>query len=341
MRFAAYILSAAAVAGLALTGCHREIPLPAAESLPAVAVSVVAVESRQHQAFEEVVGTVQSRQRAEIEPKVSARVERILVFPGSVVKAGDLLAQLDDREIQARLDQAAATLEQANSDLVRFVGLLKQETVTQAEFDAKQARQRVAQAAKTESETMLGYTRLTAPFNGVVSRKLAEVGDLAIPGRPLLVIEDPNALRFEAEIPEALIGRVEVGAGLRVSVASLNEPLAGRVSEVAPAADPQSRTFRVKLDLPPASGLRLGQFGRVAVPVEGNAALRVPASAVLLRGQMEMVFVVEDGTARLRLVKTGKRIGDEVELLSGVEEGETIVANRLSQLLDGQPVQMQ
>ncbi|MCU0772212.1 MAG: efflux RND transporter periplasmic adaptor subunit [Verrucomicrobia bacterium] len=333
--------AALVLVGLSLTGCHREVPLPAAESLPAVAVSVVAVESRQHQAFEEVVGSVQSRQRAEIEPKVSARVERILVSPGSVVKAGDLLAQLDDREIQARLDQAAATLEQANSDLGRFVGLLKQETITQAEFDAVRARQRVAQASKVEAETMLGYTRITAPFDGVVSRKLAEVGDLAIPGRPLLVIEDPNALRFDADIPEALIGRVAVGAGLRVSVASVNEPITGRVSEIAPAADPQSRTFRVKLDLPPVSGLRLGQFGRVAVPVEGNAALRVPASAVLLRGQMEMVFVVEDGTARLRLVKTGKRIGDEVELLSGVEEGERIVASRLGQMLDGQPVQVQ
>ena len=113
------------------------------------------------------------------------------------------------------------------------------------------------------------------------------------------------------------------------------------MSEVAPAADPQSRTFQVKVDLSPTPGLRLGQFGRVAVPVEGNAALRVPASAVRVRGQMELVFVIENGKANLRLVKTGKRLGDEVELVSGVESGERVVSHPSNELVDGQPVEVQ
>lgn len=330
----------AVVLSVVQVGCHRKPPVPKVEPLPTVAVSVVTVENREHQAFEEVVGSVQSRQRAEIEAKVSARVERIPVVPGSAVKAGDLLVQLDDREIQARLDQAVATLEQAENDLRRFTGLLEQETVTQAEFDAVQARQRVAQAAKVEAETMLGYTRVTAPFDGLVTRKLSEVGDLALPGRALVVLEDPDALRLDADVPEALIGRIDPGAELQVTAASVGHPIMGRVSEISPAADPQSRTFRVKLDLPTTPGLRLGQFGRVAVPVEGGAALQVPASAVLLRGQMEIVFVVEEGKARLRLVKTGKHLGDNVELLSGVEEGETIVADGVNQILDGQPIEV-
>ncbi len=226
------------------------------------------------------------------------------------------------------------------SDLKRFTTLLQQDTVTQAEFDAVKARQLVAQAVKVEAETMLGYTRITAPFAGVITRKLAEVGDLALPGRPLVVLEDPDALRLEADVPEALIGHVVLGAELQVTVASVARPITGRVSEVAPAADPQSRTFRVKVDLPPTPGLRLGQFGRVAVPVEGNAALRVPVSAVRVRGQMEIVFVIDDGKANMRLVKTGKRLGDEVELVSGVESGELIVANPSIDLLDGQPVEV-
>lgn len=336
-----HIFPVAAVAlSLVLTGCHKQTETMLVQSLPSIAVSAEAVQSRAHQAFEEVVGSVQSRQRAEIEPKISARVERLLVAPGSVVEAGDLLVQLDGREIQARLDQAGATLEQASNDLRRFTGLLKSDTITQAEFDAVQARQRVAQAAKVEAETMLGYTRITAPFDGVITRKLAEVGDLALPGRPLLVLEDPKALRLEADVPEALIENVKLGADLTVTIASVNRPIPGRVSEIAPAADPQSRTFRVKLDLPPAPGLRLGLFGRVEVPVTGNVALRAPASAVLLRGQMELVFVVEDDTAQLRLVKTGKRLGDEVELVSGVEPGELVVINPPNELLDGQPVEV-
>ena len=332
---------AAALLALSVAGCHKQ-PAPALpETPPTVSVSVVRADSREHRAFEEVVGSVQSRQRAEIEPKVSARVERLLVAPGSVVKTGDLLVQLDAREVQARLDQAAAMLAQADSDLRRFTELLRQDTVTQAEFDAVQARQRVAMGSKVEAETMLGYTRITAPFDGVITRKFAEVGDLALPGRALLVLEDPNALRLDADVPEALIGHVALGDQLDVTVASVSNPIPGRVSEVAPAADPQSLTFQVKVDLPKTEGLRLGQFGRVAVPVAGNAALRVPTTAVLIRGQMEIVFVVEDGKAKLRLVKTGKRLGDEVELLSGVESGEMLVSQGLNQLLDGQPVQVQ
>jgi RND family efflux transporter MFP subunit len=323
-----------------LSGCHKPSPPAAAEPLPTLEVSAIEVERRHHAAIEEVVGSVQSRQRAAIEPKVSAGVQRIAVVPGSVVEVGDLLVQLDDREIQARLDQAVATLEQADNDLKRFTGLLDQETVTRAEFDAVRARQRVAEAAKVEAETMLGYTRILAPFDGVVTRKLVEVGDLALPGRPMLVLEDPEALRLDADVPEALIDRIQLDAVMPVTVASVPDAVEGRVSEIAPAADPQSRTFLVKLDLPAIQGLRLGQFGRVAVPVPGNAALRVPRSAVRLRGQMEMVFVITDGVAKLRLVKTGKQIGDEVELVSGVEQGELLVVEGTMLIQDGQPVEV-
>jgi len=116
--------------------------------------------------------------------------------------------------------------------------------------------------------------------------------------------------------------------------------LEGVVSEIAPATDPGSRTFLVKLDLPVTPSLRAGQFGRVAMPVGGTSALRVPASAVVVRGQMELVFVVSEGKARLRIVRTGKHVGGDVELVSGVEAGETLVIENVSDLVDGQPLQV-
>ena len=121
-------------------------------------------------------------------------------------------------------------------------------------------------------------------------------------------------------------------------VSGVSNELAGTVSEIAPSADPNSRTFLVKLDLPPTPGLRAGQFGRVAVPVGETSALRVPASAVLQRGEMELVFVVVNGHAQLRIVKTGERVGDEVELVSGVDAGEQVVTEGAANLMDGQPV---
>jgi RND family efflux transporter MFP subunit len=331
----------AAAVSLALAGCGHKTERAEPSPLPAAAVRWQAIESKRRVATEEVVGTVRAKLRSVIEAKVSGKLEQMLVVPGQQVKARELLAVIDAREVQARYDQALALRQQAEADLKRLTSLFEQKILSQAEFDNAQARARIASAGVTEAETMLGYTKVAAPFAGVITRKHADVGDLAAPGKPLLDMEDSRALRLEADVPEAVVGKLTLGDKLPVRIAALETELEGRVSEIAPAADPGSRTFLVKLDLPDQPGLRAGQFGRVAMPVGETSALRVPASAVVQRGQMEIVFIASDSKAQLRLVKTGKRIGSEVELVSGVEAGEKIVTEGAAALRDGQPVSMQ
>jgi RND family efflux transporter MFP subunit len=299
------------------------------------------VEQKTQTASEEVVGTVRAKLRAAIEAKVSGRIEALLVAPGQTLKAGDLIAQLDSREIQARLDQAVAMREQATRDLERARDLLSKKITTQAEFDAVEARERVAVGAARETETMLGYTKVLAPFDGIVTRKLADVGDLAAPGRAIAEMEDPRTLRFEADVPEALIGNVKLGDKLAVRISAVTVPIEGTVIEMAPVADAASRTFLVKLDLPPAEGSRSGQFGRVWVPTGTRKSIRVPAASVVARGQMETVFVAADGHAHLRIVRTGKRTDDQIELLAGLDPGESIIIGGVEQLRDGQPIAIQ
>jgi RND family efflux transporter MFP subunit len=325
------------IAALALTACHSKKE-NASEPLPPVAVRSVVVENKARPSSEEVVGTVRAKLRAAIEPKVSARIETLLVAPGQLVKAGDLIAQLDAREIQAKFDQALALREQATRDLARSRELLDKKITTQADFDAVQARARVAEGAAREMETMLGYTKVVAPFDGIVTRKLADVGDLAAPGKPIIEMEDPRALRFEADVPEALIGNIKIGAKLLVQISERATPIEGTVAEVAPVADPASRTFLVKLDLPAAEGTRSGQFGRVWVQTGESKSIRVPTSAIVPRGQMECVFVITNQHAQLRIVRAGKRTGGEVTILSGLSSGERVVSEGADSLRDGQPV---
>ena len=332
------LLIAGVTAGFALTACRTKQQTPA-QSLPPRVVRVQKVEAKPHLGTEDVVGTVNPRLQSVIEAKVSGRIDKMLVTPGQRVQTGELLAQLDAREIQARLDQAVAVREQTENDLKRFSELLAKRAITQQEFDGVQSKARVARAAVTEAETMLGYTRITAPFEGVITRKLADVGDLASPGKALLQMEAPQDLRFEAAVPEAIIGKVSLGEKLSVRVG--DKEFVGTVSEIAPAADPSSRTFSVKLDLPRDSGVRTGQFGRVGIPVSETSVLRVPASAVVERGQMELVFIVADNHAELRIVKTGKRVGNEIELLSGVDAAEQVVVEDAADLVDGQPVEIE
>lgn len=335
MKLPRRLATTLAVAGV-LAACHSK--KETAESLPPVSVRTVTVESRARPFSEEVVGTVRAKLHAAIEAKVSGRIEAFVVAPGQVLQAGDLIAQLDSHESQARLDQAMAMRDQATRDLERGRELFAKKITTQAEFDAVQARERVAAGALKEIETMLGYTKVVAPFGGVVTRKVADVGDLAAPGKPIAEMEDPSALRFEADVPEALIGYVKLSAKLPIRVSAMAGEMEGTVVEIAPVADAASRTFLVKLDLPPADGLRSGQFGRVIVPTSSAASIWVPASAVLTRGQMEIVFVAVDGHAQLRLVRTGKRNAGEVESLAGITAGESVVIEGAAQLKDGQRI---
>ena len=342
MRFSARLFFAVPLAvAITIAGCGRKDTPPAKAALPTAVVRVLVVENKPRVATEEVVGTVRAKLRAVIEAKVTGKIEKMLVVPGQSVAAGDLLAELDVREVQARLDQVRAVHQQAEADLKRYTSLLEQKIISQAEFDAVQSRFRVAEGALVEAQTLLGYARVTAPFAGIVTRKHADVGDLATPGKPLLEMEDARALRLEADVPEAVVDKLKLGDSLPVHIAAIEAGLQGTVSEIAPAADASSRTFLVKLDLPAAPAVRAGQFGRVAMPVGETTALRIAASAVVDRGQMELVAVVDQGHAHLRLVKTGKRIGNEVEVVSGLSAGEQVVVNGAEAIIDGQPVSVQ
>lgn len=322
-------------------GCKRENePKPPVPAMPAASVRVEKAEAKKHLATEETVGTVRAKLQARLEAKVPGRIQEMRAAPGQLVKSGEILIRLEVREIRARLDQALALQQQAASDLKRFTALLQSAAATQAEFEGVQARARVAEAAVQEAQTMLSYTDVAAPFDGVVTRKLADVGDQAAPGKPLLEVEDPAHLRLEADIPETIVGGVKLGSVLAVRLSSVAGEFPATVSEIAPAADAISRSLRVKLDLPSAPGLRAGQFGRVAVPVAETMGLRVPESAVVRRGQLQMVFVIADRRAEMRLVKTGKRIDGELEIASGLSPGESIAVENAASLIDGQLVEI-
>lgn len=314
--------------------------LVATQSFASAPVETFPVSPAVRAVTEEVVGSVRTRVRSVIEAKVSGRISELPVTLGQKVKSGDLLAKIDAREIQARLEQAEAQNEQASRDLERVRTLAEKQVASKQELDNAQARARVAEAALREARTMLGYVNVTAPFDGVVSRRLAEVGDLAAPGKPLLEIEDRGELRFEADVPEALIGMVNAGDTIEVTIPTLDKTFPAIVGEVSPTADAASRTFLVKLDLPASPDLRAGQFGRAAVPVGEAKSLRIPAAAILRRGQMEIVFVNDNGKARLRLVRTGKSFPDGVEILSGLSEGDSVILTNPAGLVDGQSLEV-
>jgi len=337
--------SGSAALGLAflISGCgaKHEPPTAPDESLPPAKVRVQAIETVRQPAVEEIVGTVQPKLQAVIEAKVSGRIRSLPYAPGQSVQRGEVLVELATQEVQARLDQASAAFRQAELDYNRTASLHKQNAATQAEFEAAQARYTIAKAAVAEAETLAGYAKIVAPFDGVVARKLADEGDLAMPGKPLLELEGKTGLRLVADVPGLLAGNVPLEAKLAVRVDTVAAAITGAVAEVSPAADPASRTVRVKVDLPATEGLHAGQFGRLAVPVGETAFLFVPPAALIRRGQLEIVFVAAQSKAQMRLVRSGKQTAQGIEILAGLTPGETVVVEGAANLRDGQPLQTQ
>ena len=340
LNLGAVCLLIAATSLLTACGRHKETRETSGETLPTAQVRVQAVESKQETTSVEVAGTIRARLSATLEASVSGRIEAMPVLLGQRVKQGQLIARLNAAEIKARLDQAQASLEQAERDWNRTSELFKNQAVTRSEYERAEARQRVAKASVAEAGAMMAYVEVVAPFDAVVTRKLTDVGDLATPGKPLIEIEDPSLLQLDADVPESLAARIEQGAELKIRAESLKTDAHGKVAEIAPAADRASRTFRVKVDLPADSGLRSGQFARLLIPTGERSTLCVPASAVIERGQLEIVFVAINGRAQLQLVKTGKRDGDRIEILSGLEPGDSVVIEGAGLLRDGQPVEV-
>jgi len=335
--------------GIALfAGCHRpsQERSAAQPDLPTVQVRTQTVQNKQAAAVEEVVGTVRAQLRATMEAKINGRITEMPVVLGQKIRAGELLVRLDAPEIKARLEQAEASLAQAERDWKRVSALFNQQAATRADYDTADSHYQVAKGALAEAKALMGYVEILAPFDGVVTRKWVDVGDQAAPGKSLVDIEDPSKLQLEADVPEAIAAKIQQGATMAVRIDETTEDLTGTVAEIAPMADPTTRTFRVKLDLPSLSDESTtrhspmsGQFARLIVPVSETISLRVPTSAVLQRGQMEIVFAVENQRAHLHLVKTGRRVNDETEILSGLASGDLVIVDNPYQLVDGQPVQ--
>lgn len=327
------------LAALCVAACGKhEAGRKAAPSLPAAKVKIEAARQDPSTAAEDAPGTVRPVYSAIVAAKVSGTLMEINADPGRVVKRGDVLARIDDREIKARLEGARAALEQATADFGRQEKLHAQRVVTPQEFETAQSKLRAAKAAVDEASSLLAYCVVAAPFDGVVTRRFVQQGDLATPGRALVEVEDPAALRLEAQVPESLISRVRIGDAITVAVDAARATVPGKVVEIAPSSDPASRSTLVKIELPKNPALRSGMFGRARIPTDAAPSLAVPEGSVLQRGQLEIVFVVRDGVAQMRIVRTGRREGGRIEIVSGLDAGETVVVDGAPSLMDGQPV---
>lgn len=341
-----------------LAGCSHDKPAPSQPSV--TQAQLVRSTAAQTPQTIETAGTIHAKETAIISAQVPGHIRQVLLQAGDRVRAGQLLVTLDGAAMQSSLEQAAAGESAAEKQqgaaaaqaslaaqtLARYQILKDQKSVSPQEFDEVEKRSEAAQlqvascAAQSEqakaavagARTQLGYTALHAPFAGIVTARMADPGTLAAPGVPLLEVDRDGPLQLDTTVDESLIGSVRQGMKVSVKLDGINATglsgtgLSGSVAEIVPAADPASRSFLVKLDLPPVKGLRAGMYATAGFPGAERATILVPQSAVTMRGSLACVYALDqDGVAQLRYVTLANQHGDQVEILSGVAAGESLV----------------
>lgn len=287
-------------------------------------------------------GVIEAVQQSTVSAQTSGTVQKLPFDVDDSVAAGDLIVQLEDSEQQARLNQAQAGLEEAQAALAdasqRFArieevharGLVSRQEFDQARNNLAAARARVerARAAVAEAEEQLSYTRVVAPYGGILTERHVELGEAVSPGQPLLSGLSLEQLRVVVDLPQQYADLARNKRQARVTLAD------GRVLETGemtfyPYADPETHTFRLRMRLnEPNGSLFPGMLVKVSVPVASREALWVPASSLIHRSELRAVYVLgSDQRPRLRQVRIGVRDGERLEILAGLSEGERVVTN--------------
>jgi multidrug efflux system membrane fusion protein len=358
----------AVIACLFLMACSSEKPNAAAAPETVSGVALLTAQRTTVPDYIEATGTVRAVQSAQLSSQVMGTITRVNVHEGETVLRGQVLITIDQAQQHAAYQSATAGLRAsqqniaaadadyalAQSTMQRYQTLYDKKSVSPHEYDevkakleaakarrdAAHANSAQAEAAVSQANTTVGFTRIRAPFNGLVVAKLADAGAMAAPGVPLLVVEDPSRFRLEANVDESQIGVVKLGTSVSVVLDSLGgQTLSGKVVEIVPAADPASRTFTVKIDLPTDRQVRTGLFGRARFPLGERQAIMVPQTALLHRGQLDAIYVVgKDEIASLRYVTLGRPSGNDIEVLSGLSSGERVVAQPDDRELAGKKV---
>ncbi len=364
-------LSCLLLALVVLASCSSEPSrtLPALETVQNI--SVLAAKESNVPDVLEAAGTVRAVQTSDAASQMIGNIVEIRAHEGDHVQRGQVLAVIDDSQPRAAVDRATAAdlaaqqqLAGADSDLAlaestmkRYQNLYEKKSVSPQEFDEVKARQQAAlsrrdvakagqaqaQAALSQARTSLDYTRIRAPFDGVVTEKKADSGTLVSPGMPIFTVEDVRRYRLEATVNENDLQHVRTGEQVSVVIDALdNAVLQGKVVQLVPAVDAASRTFLVKIDLPADTHLRSGLFGRAQFSRGERQAVLIPRSAVVERGQLQGIYVLDQNkVASLRYVTLGKPSGAEVEVLAGLQEGEQLVAKPGAVDLNGKRIEVQ
>ena len=337
---------------LLLVGCSEKSSAPGSAPVSnTIKADIVTVYPAVMAITINVPGSVVAEQQTQIASRIMGFIRTINVDVGQQVTAGQRLLTIDPSEIQgqvslanATLAQAQAALADAKNDYQRFGDLYREQAIPKAQWDKVRLQYEIAlqqsaaaQAGQHTAGAQMRYATLSAPFAGIITQKMANAGDLAAPGRPLLSLENPAKLQVQAQVSADLFSQLQPGTPVSLHVDNIW--LTGKVDRLVPAADPVSHTYLVKIALPDPNPLKSGMFVQVGFGSGQRSGLRIPASALQDRAGITGVFVVDrQNIAHYRMVRSGDNHDGMVDIEAGLNPGERVVSPATAELQSGDKV---
>lgn len=333
-------------AALLLVGCERgpaEAPADSSPDRVQRLVEAAPVRAEALVAETNHSGTLRARRLSRVFAQIEGRVMELPYYEGDQVAAGATVVGIDDALLRVELDKLAALRQQSQLDLQRLSRLVDRRMVTEEDLARAGTAAEVASAEERALRTRISYATIRAPFDGVVSERVVEPGDVVSENQHLLTIVDPESLITQVTVSELLLPHLQVGTGVAVRIDALGSAsYQGRVVRIHPTVDPITRrgVAEVALDPVPA-GARAGQFCRVTLRLRTDPRPLVPIEALQRDREGEYVFVVDgDDTVHRREVRTGLRLSQGVELLQGATPGERVVVKGFMGLAEGHQVEV-
>ena len=247
----------------------------------------------------------------------------------------DVATQQEYDEAKLKLDQANSIVAKSQAEFNMLMAKKKQLEAKAKQISASMEQNNVKMADAMAKDI---YTKIVSPFDGVVTIKYKSVGDMSVPGEPIITVEDPRFLYLELNVDESQAPMFQQGAEAGIIIDAYNGQTKGIISEVVPASDPDSHTVKVKIDIAPHDLIHSGMYARVVIPQSGENYF-VPRMAIITKGQVKGVFVVDKkNIARFRILKTGQEILGFVEVLSSLDKDDKVIISRLDEINDGTKV---
>jgi len=330
------------IIALMLTACdnsssQKSSRKPSAKIIEAVTVSKQAISIKQT-----LTGTLQAVRTVRIINQVPGLLTSLPVYPGDIVKQGQTLVQLDDALLNSEVEKAKATLKQAKVDYQRLKDLAPRNLASESEVAQALTLNNIAEADLNLKQTELSHSHIKAPFDGVISERLVEPGDVIPLHNHLLTLIDTSSLKTEIHLSELLLPLIKTGNKVDISIDALGkQKFSGKIQRIHPVINEDTRqgTIEVILNPVPVDAIA-GQFCRVTIHTQSKSRLVIPYDTVRHDKQGAYVYAYIDNKAKRINITTGIQQSELIEVLNGLTEQQQIISKGFFGLKDGMNVKL-